>query len=214
MTGTACPHEIESAAYALGTLGPGERAAFAEHLATCPRCQAALDSVAGLPGLLARVRADDLPTAQTPPPDPAMFDRLLARATRQRHARRRRLVAAVAAVVMLFGLGGAGWVLVGQRADPVQVVAGSSGTVRLEAWLRPSAAGTAVRIELSGVPSEEHCRLVMVGNDGRREIAATWEASYQGTVSINGSTAIPPDRLTWLRIETDDAQPLIRLKVP
>jgi hypothetical protein len=213
VTTLQCPHEVDTAAYALGTLGPAERAGFAAHLATCEICQPALDSVAGLPGLLARVRADDLPTVEAPSPDQAMFDRIMVRAVAQRRARRRRWTALAAAVVLLFGAGGAGWVALAGRTPPVQVVAGHNGTVQMRAELRASPEGTAVRIQLSGVPAEAHCRLVAVGEDGRREVAATWQATYTGTVSVDGSTAIPRSRLTWLRVETDDAQPLIRLRV-
>jgi hypothetical protein len=70
-------------------------------------------------------------------------------------------------------------------------------------WLRPSDAGTALRIELGGVPAEATCRLVVVDRDGRREVAASWRASYSGTASVDGSTAFPAERLASLRVETD-----------
>jgi hypothetical protein len=53
---------FESGVYVLGALSPAERRAFEEHLRRCQPCRDDLASVAGLPGLLARVtsrRIDD-----------------------------------------------------------------------------------------------------------------------------------------------------------
>jgi hypothetical protein len=47
------------AAYVLGSLSPAERHEFEEHLASCERCSAAVAELAGMPGLLGRVSADD-----------------------------------------------------------------------------------------------------------------------------------------------------------
>jgi anti-sigma factor ChrR (cupin superfamily) len=83
-----CPRLFDVAPYALGTLDPEERAHVARHLAECRDCQVVLESVAGLPGLLARVGADAVePHAAhvgladlAVEPDEAMFERLVARA--------------------------------------------------------------------------------------------------------------------------------------
>jgi uncharacterized RDD family membrane protein YckC len=56
------PHP-DVAGYLLGALEPDEARDFADHLAGCPACQAELDALAALPGLLA-----DLPPSVVLPP--------------------------------------------------------------------------------------------------------------------------------------------------
>jgi hypothetical protein len=212
----SCPHRYDVAPYALGTLDPGEREIVAQHLPGCRECQAVLESIAGLPGLLARVDPDDV----APPrvvPDEAMFQRLLARTadvpatpaptgaptgTSRRGRPRRRLVLAAAAVVALAA--GGGWaVYEAVQDDGTQVVAASSGPVHATVWVTPTPSGTAVRLQLSGVEAEQNCRLVAVDRTGRRTVAASWEAGYSGTATFAGSVPVPKDQLTWLRVETD-----------
>lgn len=53
---------FESGVYILGALSPAERRAYEGHLSRCHPCRDDLASVAGLPGLLARLipcRIDD-----------------------------------------------------------------------------------------------------------------------------------------------------------
>ncbi len=54
-------------AYVLGALSPADRRAFEVHLATCDACSAAVNELAGLPGLLARV-PDEQALALAPVP--------------------------------------------------------------------------------------------------------------------------------------------------
>ena len=54
--------QFESGVYVLGALSPAERRAFEAHLSRCHPCRDDLASLAGLPGLLARLtpcRIDD-----------------------------------------------------------------------------------------------------------------------------------------------------------
>ena len=46
---------FDAGVYVLGALSPAERHAFEEHLSHCHPCRDDLASVAGLPGLLARL---------------------------------------------------------------------------------------------------------------------------------------------------------------
>ncbi len=217
-----CPHVVDVAPYALGTLDPAERPQVAEHLRVCPECQEVLESVAGLPGLLARVHASDIETPAEPP-DEAMFQRLLARSADVRPApsadvrpappadvrsarrapRRRLLLAAAAALVVVGGAGVA--VHDGLQDSGTRVVSAAAGPVHATVRISPTPSGTAVRIDLSGVQAEEHCRLVAVDHAGHRTVAATWEAGYTGTATFAGSVSVPTDQLASLRVETDTA---------
>jgi Putative zinc-finger len=203
----SCPHRFDVAPYALGTLDADERADVAEHLPGCPECRAVLESVAGLPGLLARIDPDDIAPAPEVA-DEAMFQRLLARTAdvrpEPRPGPRRRLVLAAAAAAVL-AVGG-GWALhAASTDDGTRVVTASSGPVHASVRVTPTPGGTSVRLELSGVEAEQRCRLVAVDRDGHRAVAATWEAGYTGTATFQGSVPVPVDRLASLRVETDTA---------
>jgi anti-sigma factor RsiW len=207
----SCPRRYDVAPYALGTLGPAERPEVAAHLASCPDCQGVLASIGGLPALLARVRPDDV-EAGLEPPDEAMFERLVARSAGVRaphRQRRRRAWAASIAAAAVLAAGGA-WFAGTRPHDGTQVVAASRGSVHATVWVRQTPTGTAVRLELAGVPAEEHCRLVAVDRAGHRSVAATWEASYTGTATFDGSVPVPSDELAALQVETDTAT-LLRL---
>jgi hypothetical protein len=212
----SCPHRFDVAPYALGTLDPGEREDIAQHLPGCRECEALLESVAGLPGLLARVHPDDI----APPravPDEAMFQRLLARSADagadapisrrdsrrdSRRGPRRRIVLAAAAAVALAA--GVGWALDAAGPDNgTRIVTASSGPVHATVRVTPTPSGTSVRLQLSGVEAEQRCRLVAVDRNGGRTVAATWEAGYSGAATFDGSVPVPVDRLASLRVETD-----------
>ncbi|GAA3437288.1 anti-sigma factor family protein [Kutzneria kofuensis] len=57
---TSPADHVDVAAYVLGALDESDNAAFERHLATCPRCQAELDELSGLPSLLDQVRGSGL----------------------------------------------------------------------------------------------------------------------------------------------------------
>jgi hypothetical protein len=57
---TSPTDHVDVAAYVLGALDESDTALFERHLATCPRCQAELDELSGLPSLLDQVRGSGL----------------------------------------------------------------------------------------------------------------------------------------------------------
>ena len=110
----ANPH-LDLAGYLLGGLDPAEEGAFAEHLAGCEACQAELQELSDLPGLLA-----DVPPAEPLPPglEARTFAAVEGAAaagtagvvpiTQAKKARSRppmRLLAAVAAAIIVLGVG-------------------------------------------------------------------------------------------------------------
>jgi hypothetical protein len=201
----SCEHITDAGAYALDTLDPADRARFETHLPTCEPCRQVLASVAGLPRLLDLVPPDNVEPGP-PRPSEAMFERLVAAALEGRRRRRRRLTLAVAAALIVVGGAGGTAALMESRVPPgPEVVAGSAGEVHATVELRPGDAGTELRLQLTGVESHGHCRLVAVDRDGRRQVTASWEATYTGTATIDSSTTTPLARLAWLRIETDTA---------
>jgi len=216
-----CEHGHDVAAYALRTLDAADRERLDAHLPGCAECQEVLASVAGLPRLLALVPPEAARPGGTSEdgeplevqPSEAMYQRLLAAAVTRRRSRRR-LALTAAAAVLVVGAGAGGVALYEVRSAPaVQVVAGSAGPVKATVWLRETSTGTSLRLQLTGVPSEEHCSLVAVDRSGHREVVSTWEATYSGTATIDSSTAIPRSQVSWLRIETAD-KTLVAMPVP
>jgi anti-sigma factor RsiW len=61
------PFREWDAAYVLGSLDPADRRAFEDHLRTCAACRAAVAELAGMPGLLRMVPAQEATTLGGPP---------------------------------------------------------------------------------------------------------------------------------------------------
>jgi hypothetical protein len=202
-------------AYVLGALGPAERAEVEEHLAGCAGCRDELASLAGLPGLLSRLSPEEVeppPEASAPP-----VERLLAgMARRRRH--RLRLAAVAAAGALVIGGVAAAIVLAqgGGESQPATIVlsasdAGTHAHGRLALTAEPW--GTSVSVELSGVAPGTRCRLVALGAGGRREIAGSWRASYDGTARLSAATAIPVADLRGFVVQRDGPRPVLRFSV-
>jgi hypothetical protein len=92
-----CAHLVDSGVYVLGALAPAQRIAFEQHMATCAECQAEVNELAVLPGLLGRLDDPSI-TATDDLPPPSVLPMVLAKVHRQR--RGRRVLAGVAAVVL------------------------------------------------------------------------------------------------------------------
>jgi hypothetical protein len=204
--------------YLVGAGDPGpyprERPDVEAHLASCPGCRDELAGLAALPGLMSRLSTEEV-LAGPPPVDDAVLERLLATAARDRRvARHRRWLSAAAAVVVLVG-GGVGSVAVYHAATRPHwhTVAAARGPVHMSVDMVAANTGTSLTLRLSGVPAEEHCRLVAVDDNGNREIAGSWEASYKGTAVIKGTTGISYPHLRWLVIETDSGDELVSTSI-
>lgn len=208
-----CPWQTSVAAFALGSLDPTERDGLAAHLPSCPTCRTRMAQVAGLPGLLARVSPQEA-VARPPVVDEAMLARLLDAALAGRRTRRRRVVGAAAAAVLVAGLGVGIGLGIREAGPPGRTVSGAQGGVRASVRLTAISGGTALKLTLSGVDPEQTCRLVAIADDGHREVAGSWQASYSGAAHIDGSTALPPARISSLVVETFADQVLVTLAVP
>ncbi len=97
-----CPHLVDSGVYVLGALAPAQRIAFEQHMATCSECQAEVNDLAVLPGLLGRLdEASVVSIAEMPAP--SVLPSVLAKVHRQRRGRRV-LAGAGATVVVALAL--------------------------------------------------------------------------------------------------------------
>jgi hypothetical protein len=73
--------------------------------------------------------------------------------------------------------------------------------------------GTALAVMVSGLPQDEHCRLIAVATDGSRDLAGRWDATYQGQAQETGSTGIPRSRLAKLVLLGTNGQRLVTVPV-
>jgi hypothetical protein len=200
--------------YLVGALDPRERADVEAHLAHCPACRDELAGLAALPGLMSRLSTEEV--LEGPPPvDGALLERMLAAAAWHRRLARRRRLVSVAAVAVLFGGGGFGTVTAYRALTAPQShsIAAANGPVRMSVKMASASTGTSLTLWLSGVPAEEHCRLIVVSDTGQRETAGSWEATYGGTAVIKGATSISYSHLSKLLIETYDGKELVSTSV-
>ena len=202
-------------AYVVGALDPRERADVEAHLAHCPACRDELAQLAPLPGLMSRLSIEEA-VSGPPPVDDAMLERLLVAASRDRRvASHRRWLAAAAAVAVLAIGTTAGVVLHNSMtATHWQRVTATAGKVHIAVDVEPGDTGTALKLWLRGVPAGERCRLVAIADDGSRDTAGSWEATYSGTATIRGITSIERSHLSRLAIETYDGTILVSAAVP
>ena len=182
--------------YVVGAIDPSERALVDEHLGQCPMCRDELAGLAGLPAMLSRIPAADvermdiavteLPGLQEPSDE--MLTSLLRKVSVKRSSRMLRSVAAVAAAAAIAAGGAAATMQLTRppARTPVAEVARAvspDGHVAALVDYSPTAWGTAMRVQVSGVPSGTTCQFWVVGRDGRASYAGTWTvgASRYGT---------------------------------
>jgi hypothetical protein len=212
-----CPDAAPAlGAYVLGALEPEERRQFDEHLLRCASCSAELAEFRALPGLLDRVRPEDLQPVPVAP-SPGLFDRVSAAAALdgrgQRHPQahrpgRRRLLVAAAVVAVLGAGGGITWWAV---SGGEQTWSASEGSVHMNVTVTARAGGTALDVSVAGLPPHQTCRLVVVDGDGARHQAGEWDATYAGEASFRGWTAVDQKALADLVLLGSDGEELVRV---
>lgn len=234
------PFAHDDAAYVLGALAPEERAAFEKHLRVCPACTRSVSGLAGLPGLLRSVPADeamriddrlDGPDDSVAPPPGLLADvlRTARRRERRRRVRAAGLVAAAAAAVLAVGaLAGSqdgGWPWREEQVaatEPDRVLAlerARPGPLAVTAHLTGVPWGTRVelvcRYDVTGAEAARYGGageyvLVVQGADGRSQRAASWRAVPGRTVTVQTATALPPDAIAGLTVLTGTGETVLR----
>ncbi len=207
-------HEARQAlgVYVLGAIDPAERELLDAHLARCPGCREELAGLAGLPALLGRVpRADaellalDGHGAQSEAePPPELLDSLLNQVAARRRARRWRGVAAAAAAAVIAVGGGLTAASLGggqapgppqNAASPQNTASATNARTHISAVVdyRPAGAGTAVRVQVSGIAPGTICRLWVISGGGKRTVAGRWTVlrSYGAAHWYPVSTPVP-----------------------
>lgn len=223
-------------AYVLKTLDPAERRDVDAHLADCVACRADLAELEAVKDVLKDIPPEAMLHG---PPD---ADLVLQRTLRQMRTevaagtRRRWAPAVAAAAVVLAGALGAG-VLVGRGTAPepqaqvtppapsatapisvpgtkVGTVLDTATNVRMTAKVVPAAGWVRVNAAVNGIPAGENCRLIVVGRDGSREVAAGWIVSDKGETdgtSLDGSAAVAPENVVAVEVRNTEGKTFVTL---
>jgi len=202
--------------YVLGSLEPADRAALDAHLPGCPACREELASYAALPALMSRLSIDQVhrPTPEVPPTvPPTVLNRALntvaaernSTVTQLRRWRRATVLSAAAAtiVAVLFGA----TLLHTQTPSPPEgtpliatagVSASGSASLQAKPW------GTALTLQLQGLPQGDSFTAWVTAPNGTRSIAATWTPSPDGHATLTGAANITDTTHAALQIMQGD----------
>ncbi|MEV6282804.1 zf-HC2 domain-containing protein [Kribbella sp. NPDC051770] len=210
-----------------------------QHLAGCESCREEVSALRELQSFLQEVPAEALLDG---PPDDA--DLLLHRTLRQVRKESaaagggtgRGTVAAIAAVAAVAAVFGG--VVIGRNTGDEQPVAGPEPTptasstavpgtkfassvdpqtgARLTARVEPASGFVRVNVAVTGLPANEPCRLVVIGKDGRREIAGSWMVSEKGAANgttLDGNALIDPADVTAVVIENTSGKQFVKTQI-
>lgn len=226
---TACDEvRVLLGAYALGSLDPADEQLVREHLESCDLCAAEAGELGRTVSALSLV---DLADVERPAEAPDNLPALLTRVRAYRWRRRFAAVAVAASVAVLAGIGG-GLVASGDSAPPASAPATTEPTtaapvasvsaqeagvsLTVDAW--DKGWGMALRAEVSGVPAGSRCSLVAVGQDGTREIAASWVvpgSGYEdnGALTVDGAVGLRSGDVDYFAVVTADGSTLVTVPV-
>jgi len=194
------------AAYVLGSLSNSDRHEYEAHLATCPRCRAAVAELSGIPALLAQLGPEEveaLDDAQPAPPPlrPELRDSLVDKVRWQRRRSRWVTSAAVGLAAALLAVG----LVIAIRPETVGMQTGTPqasapslemtevNETPIAASINMTGYGWGTRIDMacsygdwgqSGNTKPQSLGMVVVGRDGSHTEVATW-------LGLSGATALP-----------------------
>jgi anti-sigma-K factor RskA len=184
--------------YVLGALEPAEMDEMRGHLESCARCAAEERMLAGLPGLLDQVHADEPVATPRPELEDAVLDRFVRERAdapeppRRRPRRRpgwRPLAAAAALAVALVAALVVAWPGDDDSAYARAELQGRGG--QAVAWADAVEAGTRVRVRADHLPRGAY-ELWCVREDGRWINGGSFHARGEGTTSADLTAAVWP----------------------
>jgi hypothetical protein len=205
-----CPITVRLGVYALGAADQAECELIEAHLPTCRACRTELECLEPLPGLLAGVPLHLIRSDPAPAHAPAVHSNRTRQIPpdKQGALGRRWRGVAVAAAAALAAAAAAGLTLADSRATsspPAAVTLSGANPVthvRVTVSLTRTSWGSAIRLEASGLPLNQECRLIVHSRSGGSEVAGTWDAWRAGPVSIPASAGWFPNDISSLQVAT------------
>jgi Putative zinc-finger len=201
-------------AYLVGALDGDARTQVIAHLQACAGCRSEYDELVPVRGLLSQLAGPDAaPRAGGPgkfwgqPPGGAPLPPLRP----VRPGAGRRWLAGAAAAVAAAAVAVIAAVGLSPSAPTFRAYDRATG-VHGEAQLHAEATGAEIDLAVAGLPAGERCVMVAVSGRGS-DIAGTWNATYDGTARVAGTSAIPLGRLTSVRIESVGGRLLLTIPV-
>ena len=215
-------------AYVLGGLSAEDRGRLDAHLRGCAECRTELASYAPLPGLLRTAEAA-APQVGAESPEQAPAEQALAqeaglarvldaaRSARAHRQRRARVLGVAAGAVLVF-LGAVGALLVsaavaGPDGPPGTPLIGASAGAHGQTKLESKPWGTAVALDLTGLPAGERFIAWVLADDGTLDQAATWSSTPDGRAHVTGASAITRRDVARLRVTTAEGTLLLSTRV-
>jgi Predicted transmembrane transcriptional regulator (anti-sigma factor) len=223
---TEHPYATDDGAYLLGALSPGERRDYEAHLSRCLTCTIGVRELAGLPGLLARIRpvdfhdADDRPVTST-------RRSVLRTVLETVRARRRTLytlvafaVAVAAAAALLSLVLGVPRTGDGRPSTPPPKMAIVAMTHVVPAPIDASVQltglgwGTSILIRCRYPDRPPYAtgpyQLVVIDRTGHVRQVASWQVVPGQISTISASLDLSPTQLAWLEVRTLTGQTVLR----
>ncbi len=232
MTRTSTCGELrrELGVYVLGAMAPADRGAIESHLAYCAGCRSQLAELAGLPGLLHRVAADDLGVlvpavgANRGGPSSAQpLGALLAQAARRRKYRACLQLGAAAAIGLAIGAS----IAYGALHAPPQPLAAATlpGAMTVRGHNPRDHATAVVRfagqrwgvqlyVQVNGVAPGTRCVLEVTDSRGQESAAASWTVAAGDESAWYGASSSVPVADVRGFVVTAGTRPLVRVSVP
>lgn len=215
------------AAYVLGSLSSNERREYEAHFAGCPRCQAAVAELSGVPALLALLDPEDMwalddAQPETPPLRPEVLESLVEKVRWRR--RRSRIVSSIAlaaaaallAVVLVF----TAWPGVfGLQSETPQATGTMlemnkvAPTTPINATVTLNSYGWGTRIDMACTYGDwgnrdappQNLGMVVVGRDGSRNEVATWIGLSGATALPSANTPMPMNEIAAIQMVSKDS---------
>jgi predicted anti-sigma-YlaC factor YlaD len=207
-----CPMMMSLGVYVLGAADTAERQRLEAHLPDCPACRAELRRLAPLPPLLASIPETIRDTARSPGRGARPQPRALPwGAAWSRCAAAAAACLAAAAVISGFWLSSGG----GSHQAAALTLSGTNPAVRVTATatLTPTSWGTSIQLQVSGLPENVECRLVVRSRAGQTEVSGAWDAWQNGAVSIPASASWRTSDIANLQVTTTTGN-LVTISVP
>jgi hypothetical protein len=203
-------------AYALGVLDEAEAFRFEDHLMECPKCAAHVTEFGPVTRqMMLYRRATPRVVHPMAQPGPQLLNRLLGEVAVRHRARRRRVLYAVAASVVL-AVGGPALALAA-GGDSGQTASIEATDARSGVWAQVTTEdedwGTQVELKVKDEAGPRACHLVAVSRNGEEETVTGWNATGHATSddTMMGSSTFHADQIDHYEVRTAGGEHLVTL---